>query len=84
MNKGAKEMFEELGYEFEDNTDSRYPSLEYRKYAMYQTIEKEVSFYLVDKKIGFDGSVDDYAVISIQEIKAINQQLKELGWFNEL
>lgn len=71
----AKEMFEELGYEFEDDSNTPvYPSLDYRIYDDYCSIEKEISFYLNQKVIGTDGN------ITVRELQAINKQIEELGW----
>ena len=73
--KTAKEMFEKLGYK-------------YKNYAGYISYEKElkngdcyfISFDYTDKTITKHQVSDRYLPIEIKELKAINQQVKELGW----
>lgn len=70
----AKEMFEKLGY---------YPSYDYNNpkndFAFYKTdSQKMIVFNLKHKDIAvYDG------YIIIEELQAINQQVKELGWLDE-
>lgn len=77
----AKEMFEKLGYHlrlsdsstlmYSDNCDSCY---------------EEIIFYLNNKtysSIFFDEEEIDNRYITIEEHKAITQQLKELGWLDD-
>ena len=83
----AKEMFEELEYA----CDESYDGILYSKYVdengyvnlwqidfdkVNKTVEKSVS------KAGFDMKYWN-SKITLKEIKAINQQCKELGWINE-
>lgn len=71
MNKSAKEMFEELGYEL-----INHKAIIYRgKHETGRIIR--IAFF-DNKKILITES------IGIDELQAINQQCKELGWFNEL
>ena len=72
----AKEMFEELGYErFEYSGGIRYtnPDLE-------QNIEFEytefINIYNTCPNIK-----QDIEVLDLDELQAINQQVKELGWY---
>lgn len=71
--KSAKEMFEELGYEHFNN--------ELR--ISYNNFEKEcklIEFQLNEKKMILADDSEEIVELSIQEIKAIKQQCKELGW----
>lgn len=64
----AKEMFELLGYTYIKNESSIYCD-------DFNNEEKFFSFYLQEKRV-FVG----YYSYSIEEHKAIHQQMKELGW----
>ena len=72
----AKEMFEELGYELDDNSkfESDAKCLNYQIIEPFGCIFKEITFYLEDKEIGLDN-----VMITMPLLKAINQQCKELG-----
>ena len=81
----AKEMFEELGYEL---------MLDCKYYIYYQKPLKEnpeyesdyfhISFEKLDKAfIKTYGDDNSPEITNMQELKAINQQCKELGWINE-
>lgn len=77
MNKSAKEMFEKLGYEFFNNGLR----------ITYQNYEKEcklIEFNLKEKKMWLADDSEEVVILSLEELHAINQQCKELGWFNEL
>lgn len=81
--KTAREMFEELGYTFHD--DSCFDELEFRKDVEPEII---ISFDLSSKTVAVydwgdysDGFGTHY--MSMQELQAINQMCKELGWFDE-
>jgi hypothetical protein len=69
----AKEMFEELGYKI-------YKGFCYIEY----TKEKPINRYQYDSyQIRFndnDKKVSIYQNIDLQELKAINKQIEELGW----
>ena len=77
----ADKMFEELGYEKiadckqEDISACIYENR--KKYSIYNEI-KIIIFHYKTKKITLD---TDY--ISMQELQAINEKCKELGWFDE-
>lgn len=65
----ADEMFEKLGYEKDDTGDE----------IIYQKNNHEICFYL--NRQNFDcgcGIGRDF--ITMQELKAINEKCKELGW----
>ena len=71
MNKSAKEMFEELGYELIPHKAIVYKG----KHETGRIIR--IAFF-ENKKILITES------IGLEELQAISQQCKELGWFNEL
>jgi hypothetical protein len=68
----AKEMFEALGYRY-------MKTLSDEKHIWYRNsrTKSEIVFNLTFKSIS-----NDYA-IQLDELKAINQQCKELGWLDE-
>lgn len=70
MNKSAREMFEELGYELINHKAIVYRS----KHETGRLIR--IAFF-DNKKILITES------IGIDEIKAINKQIEELGWLDE-
>lgn len=80
MNKSAKEMFEELGYELDDCSDfeGMAKCLNYQINDLFGCMFKEITFYLETKEIGWDN-----VVLTMPLLKAINQQCKELGWLDE-
>ena len=67
----ADEMFEELGYEkFE--VDDVYERNE--QHIVFYSPEREVAIFKKDKEgLGID-------FIDMQELQAINEKVKELGW----
>ena len=70
MNKSAREMFEELGYEFDPHHYSMTALIVYRKDLKY-------IYFDADKKIYIIGFID------MKLLQAINQQCKELWWLDE-
>ena len=71
----ADMMFEKLGYEIiidDENT------LNYELEGLY--MEKEIVFEKLDKSISIGYSNGDTCYIEIQELQAINEKVKELGW----
>ena len=70
MNKSARDMFEELGYELINHHNIVYKG----KHDTGRIIH--IAFF-DDKKILITQS------IGIKELQAINQQCKELGWLDE-
>lgn len=75
--KTAKEMFEELGYKY-----TKYGNdIQYYKKFVYS----EIIIYFWDFKNEIEISSSKYITITIDinELQAINQQIKELGWNNE-
>lgn len=94
MSKTAKEMFEELGYEFNDYSNEN--NKDDKLYAVYvyeirqslgislQVLYKEVAFFPNLKKaevyVNDDFNKDEDCLWSVAELKAINKQIEELGW----
>ena len=68
----ADEMFEELGYTKDDIGDK----------IIYQLNDHEICFYIYRKM--FDcGCGIGREFINMQELQAINEKCKELGWLDE-
>ena len=67
----SDEMFEELGYEKDICKNATEYSLNNEKEIDFvenvDTLEKEIW-------------IDDFHVLSMQELQAINEKVKELGW----
>ncbi len=81
--KTAKDLFEELGYErrFCDEDIISYQNNKNWRY------DKNIDFYLEDKIIeSFQITAGGRFELSMtpQELKAINKQVEELGWLEEL
>lgn len=73
----AKEMFEKLGWEYQD-TVVYSPNFYYIKTVVIgRPITFEIDFKVEDKKLFIEG------VITLEELKAINKQISELGWDND-
>ena len=70
MNKSAKEMFEELGYEL-----ISHKAIVYK--GKHETGRITHVAFFKNKKILITQS------IGLDELQAINQQCKELGWLDE-
>lgn len=73
----AKEMFGKLGYEIVQNDMNwlRYGINTSEWYACF------IDFNLREKNIEITNKVDTFGKsIELEELKAINQQCKELGW----
>lgn len=82
----AKEMFENLGYIFEDRFDGLI-----RKFRYVKDEENVIIFliqapdYFKIKTFYKTGMNDSYCDdITIEELKAINKQVEELGWLEEV
>ncbi len=83
----AKEMFEALGYELDDcsNFEGDACCLNYQIIKDY-CIKREITFYLKGaglQKEQFYIGFSDVGYLTKNELKAINQQCKELGWLDE-
>lgn len=75
----AKEMFERLGYEFEKEYTSNGVNDTYR-YNKCSRPKDSVIFYLDGKQIII---YEAFNTIHVNELQAIIQQCKELGWLDE-
>ena len=88
MTKTAKEMFEELGYELTINLDYKIIyekqdiELNHIKYQIeFSDFHKGVIKHLLNSS---HPSINIFEqTINGKEIKAINQQMLELGWLDE-
>ena len=77
----AKEMFEELGYGQVIGDKERYGIGEFIQYRNYE-YSRWITFNFYDKTINcgmYDDPVEPMD-ITINELKAINKQVEELGW----
>lgn len=83
LNKTAKEMFEEIGYERDDDVQGDY--IRYEKYFPETSVTFEICFDLTNKECGLEASSCEGLTISFdaKEHKAIHQQMEELGWLDE-
>lgn len=70
----AEKMFKELGYEKGYLLDN----------IVYETedMQNMIGFYASDKTFYAQWQIEPKS-ITIEELKAINQQVKELGWLDE-
>lgn len=75
----AKEMFEELGYSFTEFNSKVFHRYEYVKNTQLTNGIRHqcIWFDLITKELYIHNS------IVLQELKAINKQVEELGWLNE-
>jgi hypothetical protein len=73
----AKEMFEELGYEYERQGKDIYCEKEFPV--------TKARIYFCDRKRTIDIATDEHITfdLDLQELQAINKQIEELGWNNE-
>ena len=69
----AKEMFEELGYKQVLSED----------YIKYVSFFSRIAFDLTEEGIVIDCSFAIVGAITMDDLKAINKQCEELGWFVE-
>lgn len=74
----AKEMFEELGYQRNEENEKIIYLIETKGSLYYQ----EIIFNLLQKVIVIDGNFLEVA-IETNLLKAIDKQAKELGWIEE-
>ena len=84
MNKSAKEMFEELGYIYQESYFES--ELEEIKYVKNKRFASCIIFNLNHKcfkTFRFDDE-NKSCWCDKSMMQAINQQVKELGWLNEL
>jgi hypothetical protein len=75
INMSAKEMFEELGYEQDTKNNVIYY---FKKIHIPKScIVYSINFITDKKEIFISKNID------MEELKAINKQVEELGWNNE-
>lgn len=82
--KTADKMFEELGYEIERGKTyviywkiAKRQSLNFYQYQNETQIEFNYTYKTIEKRELFKTKAD---IISMQELQAINEKCKELGW----
>lgn len=75
--KSAKEMFEKLGYE---QHKSRYEITYNMANLKYIDDYRYIAFDKESKTIEVDDSSTEPFYLQIEELKAINKQVEELGW----
>ena len=75
--KSAKEMFEELGYKKEKYDKG---IMFYMPRQNFDSKTKAIKFYKNDKTIIKHSDNFQAEDITMQELKAINMKVKELGW----
>jgi hypothetical protein len=77
----AREMFEELGYEYTYCGIPVFESIEYEKKEMIDgyTVYQIITFDFYDKTVKCDGHYESLQV-GMPTFKAITKQLEELGW----
>ena len=73
----AKEMFEELGYDYFNNG----LRITYQNYEISEC--KLIEFDLKKKNMMLADDSEEVVELSLKEIKAINKQVEELNWNND-
>lgn len=77
----ADKMFEELGYHVTELTEAIIYTRRSEKKAY---VRRNICFYLKEYTVGacYDDGWDEFpkADITMQELKAINKKVEELGW----
>lgn len=73
----AKEMFEELGYEQDLNNDFY---IGYIKHIPNTIIKNRTFTFMKEMKFFTFIDQDNSVAIELNELKAINKQIEELGW----
>lgn len=75
----AKEMFEKLGYKYIEHVEKLYGDIQYNK--QFEFAEITIYFNNKNKEVEFSSDVVDIVInIDLEELKAINKQIEELGW----
>ena len=75
----ADDMFKELGYMIREFKTDEYIVYGYKNRLMGDLIEHTISFRIKPKIVMFDGIKG----FGIEELQAINEKCKELGWLDE-
>ena len=73
----AKEMFEKLGY-IQNEWVTEKPIIAFTKGGMANW--KRVRFNITNKTINFEGTMYDFKSFNMEDMKAIQKQIEELGW----
>ena len=80
----AKEMFEELGYKFSYNQDKTVMQYEKKERQWREEGQININFDLKERTIDtiFRGEISNNLppILIPEEIEAMNNQCKELGW----
>lgn len=79
----AKEMFEKLGYDFKKGWlyDKYVDALNYHKEIPEEDYNEEyILFDVEERNYWKEDDYGDAIPITMEELQAINQQCKELGW----
>lgn len=76
----ADKMFEELGYEKEENEEEILYAFKDRWVLCFG---KEFKEYYTHDYVGVNNFVGNAVSINVNEHLAINEKMKELGWLNE-
>lgn len=71
----ADEMFKKMGYEKIIESNIR---IDYEREGQF--FDKEIVFGLIDKNVTVELGTGESANINMQELQAINEKCKELGW----
>ena len=79
--KSAREMFEELGYEYRECYCKH--ELERIIYVVDERYSPDIIFCMSSKMYMVELEGDCASWVDIQTHKAINKQIEELGWNNE-
>lgn len=78
--KSAREMFEELGYEYKEIKTIIFRNIQYKKYSKIILFRDDKCIIpYCDYGDGEEGS----ALLNLKELQAINKQVEELGWNKE-
>lgn len=84
--KSAKEMFKKLGYKLWEGSSEQI--IVYQKETRTIRFNLVQTCYLDEKTISIFHSLDEdvyeqEVILTLDELKAINKQVEELGWLNE-
>lgn len=77
--KRADEMFEELGYKKIENGKDKVFHIEYVKYDKQEDKSITIQFWN-DESFDKINNFEEVEYITMQELKAINKKVEELGW----
>ena len=74
----ADKMFDELGYK----KDCKVHNNDFVEEIIYKTNEFKIKFNTVYESVEFEEVECFYNSITMQELQAINEKVKELGWLD--